>query len=97
MILETLLSHPSYSHRVQTDDERSSREHGVFFFKAIQRAEASSMPPPGSARHPPPTTAGLFEAVTKLVARTKVIAGATPKGGSNVSYYLRIPTLRRKD
>ena len=60
----------------QIDNEQSGREPGILF-RAIQKEEVSSLPPAGSARHPPPTSAGLFETVTKLYARTNLIAGST--------------------
>ena len=49
------LAHPSYSNFGQTNDQRSSRRNGIFFFRPIQREEVSSLAPAGFAviRHPP--------------------------------------------
>ena len=102
------MSHSNYSN-LQVDDERSSPENGVFFFRAIRREEVSSLPAAGSARHPPPTTAGLFETVTKVYARTPlIIAGQLPSCRQSGSFRgdksvlskprarrpLRVPTIR---
>ena len=37
------MSHQSHTDRVQTEDQRSSREDGILLFKAIQREDFSSL------------------------------------------------------
>jgi hypothetical protein len=48
-------AHPRYSDFRQTNDQRSSRRNGNFFFRPIQREEVSSLVPAGFAviHHPP--------------------------------------------
>jgi hypothetical protein len=84
-------AYPSYSHFGQTNDQRSSRRNSIFFFRPIQREEASSLVPAGFAviHHPPLRACSCLHTHPKGNRQNR-LRGAPPLAPAS-----RIPNLPR--